>query len=557
MSINLNSHFANVPTLQHERSTYRMSCNIKTSFNVGEVVPFFFTEVLPGDTWKLDTNKVLRTPPMVTAPMDNLYLDTYYFYVPNRILWEHWREFLGENRQSAWVPEVEYEIPIIQSPSTGWNRGTIADYLGIPVNCSGLKVNALPFRAYAMIIDEWFRSQNVQAPLNIPKGDSSVVGSNGSVFVTDVAKGGKPFIANKFFDLFTSCLPEPQKGPDVTINLIDDAPVYPTSNYAFTNLPSDASTLKFKGTTNPNDGSKYFLGATYASGDYTSFVSPTENPTVIANNKLVPSNLWAKTNDMSIITINQLRQAFQIQRFYEKNARGGSRYRELLQQHFGVTLEDSRAMIPEYLGGNRTPISISQVTSTGTGTSSPLGDVAGMSLTNDYSYEFEKSFTEHGIIMGVCVARYKHTYSQGLQRYWSKRDKFDFFWPTLANLGETAVLNQEIYFGSNSSHNSEVFGYNEAWYEYRYLPDMCTGLMRPTLDSSQSLGSWHFGDLYDNLPTLSSSWLQEDKSNVDRVLTIPSTSDIPNNQLFADILVSSITTRTVPTYSVPGLIDHN
>lgn len=560
MSINLNSHFANVPTLTHERSTYNMSCNIKTSFNVGDVIPFFCTEVLPGDTWKLETNKVLRTPPMVTAPMDNLYLDTYYFYVPNRILWEHWREFLGENRQSAWIPQTEYEIPIIQSPTNGWNRGTIADYLGIPVDKSGLKVNALPFRAYAMIIDEWFRSQNIQDPLHIPKGDSTVIGSNGPVYVSDIAKGGKPFVANKFFDLFTSCLPSPQKGPDVTINLIDDAPVYPTSTNVFnsSNKPSDSRPINFVAETPPSQ-SNYYLSAFYdAEFDrWSSGYVKSSSDAPPNNSPAVPNNLWAKTNDMSIITINQLRQAFQIQRFYEKNARGGSRYRELLQQHFGVTLEDSRAMIPEYLGGNRTPINISQVTQTGVG-STPLGDVAGMSLTNDSSFEFEKSFTEHGILMGLCVARYKHTYSQGLQRYWSKRDKFDFFWPTLANLGETAVLNQEIYFApNNSSHNTEVFGYNEAWYEYRYLPDMCTGLMRPTSDSSQSLASWHFGDFYDKLPILSSSWLHEDKSNVDRVLTIPSTSEIPTNQLFADILISSITTRTVPTYSVPGLIDHN
>lgn len=559
MSINLNSHFANVPTLTHERSTYNMSCNIKTSFNVGEVIPFFCTEVLPGDTWKLDTNKVLRTPPMVTAPMDNLYLDTYYFYVPNRIIWDHWREFLGENRQTAWYPQTEYEIPQLKSPVGGWNRGTLADYFGIPVG-QEVSVNALPFRAYAMIIDEWFRSQNVQQPIMFSKGDQLVQGTNGTGYVTDLAKGGKPFVANKYFDLFTSCLPAPQKGPDVTINLIDDAPVYPTSVNVFNsnNKPSDSRPINFVAETPPSQ-SNYYLSAFYdaASDRWSSGYVNSQSDAPPNNYPAVPNNLWAKTNEMSIITINQLRQAFQIQRFYEKNARGGSRYRELLQQHFGVTLEDSRAQIPEYLGGNRTPINISQVTATGVGASTPLGDVAGMSLTNDYNFDFQKSFTEHGFIIGLCVARYKHTYSQGLNKIWSKKDKFDFFWPTLANLGETAVLNKEIYLNGNNPSNDEVFGYNEAWYEYRYLPDMCTGLMRPTANSANSLAVWHFGDFYNETPKLSSSWLKEDLNNFDRVLTVPVSGDLPSNQLFADILVSSITTRTVPTYSIPGLIDHN
>ncbi len=570
MSINLNSHFANVPTLEHPRSTYDMSCNVKTSFNVGDVIPFFFTEVLPGDTWKLDTNKVLRMPPMVSAPMDNLYLDTYYFFVPNRILWEHWRDFLGENRQSAWIPSTEYEIPQITSPSnTGWERGTIADYLGIPVMKKGLSVNALPFRAYAMIIDEWFRSQNLQDPLNIPKSDATVAGTNGTDYVIDVAKGGKPFKANKFFDLFTSCLPDPQKGPDVTIGLSADVPVYASngksiSEYAITDSIGSLRMMANTGSGLQSVTSSEFpynqiryLGLDNNTDEYLDVVGTQDVGGNATNSELTPSNLFADTSSVSMITINQLRQAFQIQRFYEKNARAGSRYRELLKSHFGVNLEDSRAMIPEYLGGNRIPININQIASTYTNTgSNPLGDIGGVSITNDSHFDFQKSFTEHGILMGVCVARYKHTYSQGLNKIWSKKDKFDYFWPTLANLGESAVLNKEIFF-SGINTDDEVFGYNEAWYEYRYLPDMCTGCMRPT-SNGQDLSAWHFGDFYSTTPTLSSEWLQEDPENVDRVLAL-SALDAQNatNQLFADILVSSVTTRVVPTYSVPGLIDHN
>lgn len=570
MSINLNSHFASVPTLEHPRSTYDMSCNVKTSFNVGDVIPFFFTEVLPGDTWKLDTNKVLRMPPMVSAPMDNLYLDTYYFFVPNRILWEHWRDFLGENRQSAWIPTTEYEIPQIKSPvSTGWTRGTIADYLGIPVGISNLSVNALPFRAYAMIIDEWFRSQNLQDPLNIPKTDATVQGTNGIDYVTDVAKGGKPFKANKFFDLFTSCLPDPQKGPDVTIGISEDVPVYAANNksisdYGITDSIGSLRMMANSGSgLSPVTSSEFplnqirYLGLDNNTDEYLDVVGTQDVGGNATNSELSPSNLFADTSAVSMVTINALRQAFQIQRFYEKNARSGSRYRELLKAHFGVNLEDSRAMIPEYLGGNRIPININQIASTfSNSTSNPLGDVGGLSITNDSHFDFQKSFTEHGILMGVCVARYKHTYSQGLNKIWSKKDKFDYFWPTLANLGETAVLNKEIYY-SGISTDDEVFGYNEMWYEYRYLPDMCTGCMRPTKDG-QDLSSWHFGDYYKQTPALSSSWLQEDPTNVDRVLALSALNEQnATNQLFADILVSSVTTRVVPTYSVPGLIDHN
>lgn len=570
MSINLNSHFANVPTLEHPRSTYDMSCNVKTSFNVGDVIPFFFTEVLPGDTWKLDTNKVLRMPPMVTAPMDNLYLDTYFFFVPNRILWEHWRDFLGENRQSAWIPTTEYEIPQIKAPaSTGWTRGSIADYLGIPVGIPNISVNALPFRAYAMIIDEWFRSQNLQDPLNIPKTDAVVQGTNGTDYVVDVAKGGKPFTANKFFDLFTSCLPDPQKGPDVTIGLSADVPVYASNNHSISEYTISDSIGSLRMMANSGSGLSAvtstefplnqirYLGLDNNTDEYLDVVGTQDVGGNATNSELTPSNLFADTSSVSMITINQLRQAFQIQRFYEKNARSGSRYRELLKAHFGVNLEDSRAMIPEYLGGNRTPININQIASTFTNTgSNPLGDIGGVSITNDSHFDFQKSFTEHGMLMGVCVARYKHTYSQGLNKIWSKKDKFDYFWPTLANLGETAVLNKEIYMTGISTDN-EVFGYNESWYEYRYLPDMCTGCMRPT-KNGQDLSSWHFGDFYNSTPALSSAWLQEDPRNVDRVLAL-SALDAQNatNQLFADILVSSVTTRVVPTYSIPGLIDHN
>lgn len=569
MNIGANSHFANVPTIDRERSTYPMSCNIKTSFNVGDVIPFFTTEVLPGDTWDLKTSKVIRMQPLAVPPMDSLFLDTYYFYVPYRILWKHWANFLGENSDSAWIPETEYEIPQLNFPN-GCAEGSIADYLGVPPDIP-CKVNALPFRAYAKIIDEWFRSENLQQPLYIPLDDATIGGvKKGNTmppnlfqsawYVDETVKGGRPFIANKYFDLFTSCLPSPQKGPDVTVPITDFAPVVTKIN----NVPRED--FYYNAVTKPEA-----LHFAEANSNNTNVV---QNGSIrIMNNALImkedgsqdgtgatyayPSNLWARLDKATSITINELRTAFQIQRFYETNARSGSRYRELLKAHFGVTLEDARAMIPEFLGGSRIPLNMNQVASTQT---QDLGHVGAYSLTNDTHDDFIKSFAEHGLIMGVCCVRYKHTYSQGLQRFFSKKTKFDFFFPTLANIGETAVRTSEIFMTDSDVMNKRVFGYNEAWYEYRYLPDLCSGEMRPKVQGyTQSY--WHFGDLYDvksdtyeGLPTLSDEWLMEDKSNVDRVLVSSSQNA---HQLIADILVTSKTTRVVPTYSVPGYIDHN
>lgn len=565
MNIGVNSHFANVPTLDRERSTYPMSCNIKTSFNVGDVVPFFTAEVLPGDTWDMNTSKVVRMQPLAVPPMDSLFLDTYYFYIPYRILWKHWANFLGENSDSAWIPDTEYEIPQINF-STGCAVGSIADYLGVPPNvpCS---VNALPFRAYAKIIDEWFRSENLQQPLYIPTDDATIEGvnegntntslTNDAWYVNTTVKGGRPFIANKYFDLFTSCLPSPQKGVDVTIPLGDYAPVVTKQT-----VPREQ--FYYNTVTNPRP---LFLGKAMVDGDYQNanghlsamngtLVGDGASITGTGTESVYPANLWARLDQATSTSINQLRTAFQIQRFYETNARSGSRYRELLKAHFGVTLEDARAMIPEYLGGSRIPLNVNQVASTQT---ADLGQVGAYSLTNDVHDDFIKSFPEHGLIMGVCCVRYKHTYSQGLQRFFSKKTKFDFFFPTLANIGETAVKNSELLLNNQKGWNDGVFGYNEAWYEYRYLPDLCSGEMRPKAEGfTQSY--WHFGDLYNpqpdgtGFPSLSDEWLREDKTNVDRVLANTSSN---THQIIADILVSSKTTRVVPTYSVPGYIDHN
>ncbi|UPW41958.1 major capsid protein [Dipodfec virus RodF1_56] len=565
MTRNTNTRFALNPTrLDMSRSRFDRSSSYKTTFNVGDLVPFFVDEVLPGDTFSIDTSKVVRMQTLLTPIMDNIYLDTYFFFVPNRIVWEHWRELMGENTQSAWLPEIEYSVPQITSPEGGWSVGTIADYMGIPTGVSNLSVNAMPFRAYALICNEWFRDENLTDPLNIPVSDATVVGSNGNVYVTDVAKGGMPFKCAKYHDYFTSCLPAPQKGPDVTIPVgsLEALPVVTGEDH-----PSALGSGSLHLTGFPQSGSgqiSYPLGFSSknpgnAGGDpYPHLVSGTSSSTGFSGNSNVrPVNLWAEWqgsgSPLVAATVNQLRTAFQIQKLYERDARGGTRYIEILKSHFGVTSPDARLQRPEYLGGSRIPININQVVQN-SGTPSdgtPQGTVAAYSVTTDSHSEFTKSFVEHGFVLGLMVARYDHTYQQGLDRFWSRKDRFDYYWPVFANLGEQAVFNKEI-FAQGTDEDDEVFGYQEAWADYRYRPSRVTGEMRSTY--AQSLDVWHLADHYEKLPSLSDSWIREDSKTVNRVLAV---SDNISAQLFCDIYVRCLATRPMPLYSIPGLIDHH
>lgn len=564
MNRNVESHFALNPTnIDIRRSTFDRSHTHTTSFNVGDIVPFFIDEVLPGDTFNVVTSKVVRLQTLLTPVMDNIYLDTYFFFVPNRLTWAHWKQFNGENTESAWFPQTEYEIPQITAPASGgWSVGTIADYLGVPTGVPNLSVSALPFRAYALIMNEWFRDENLSDPLVVPVDDATIAGVNTGTFVTDVCKGGLPYKASKYHDYFTSCLPAPQKGPDVLI------PVAEAGNYPV--LPGsvhDAS--KFDGTSlawKKADGTPYagVYDFSYLITDKSGAVTQISANRTLSDqsNSVVPSNLWAvASGNAAAATINQLRMAFQIQKLYEKDARGGSRYIEILKSHFGVTSPDARLQRPEYLGGNRVPININQVvqqSATASGETAQ-GTVTGMSVTTDTHSDFTKSFTEHGFVIGVMVARYDHTYQQGLERFWSRKDRFDYYWPVFANIGEQAVKNKEIFAQGPDKKDSagkviddQVFGYQEAWADYRYKPSRVSGEMRSQYQ--QSLDVWHLADDYSALPMLSDSWIREDKTNVDRVLAV--TSSV-SNQLLADIYIKNRTTRPMPMYSIPGLIDHH
>ncbi len=555
MNRNAESHFSvNPVNIDIQRSIFDRSTSLKTTFNTGKLVPIFVDEVLPGDTFNISTAMVVRMTTPIHPVMDLAYLDLYYFFVPNRLTWEHWKEFNGENSASAWEQLTEYEIPQITSPTGGWNKGTIADYMGLPIGISGLSVSRLPFTAYCLIWNEWFRDQNLQDPCYINLDDTTLEGTNEGDYVTNAQLGGEPLPVNKYHDYFTSALPAPQKGPAVLLPLGDSAPVV---TFDGTNTPS-GEYLKITtpaGNTIPDQLILQTLNKNAEFGQYVGAQmtqSQAANTTPITGNvyPIVPANLKADLSQATQATINQLRQAFQVQRLFEKDARGGTRYIEIIKSHFGVTSPDGRQQRPEYLGGKRIPITTQQVLQTSaTNTTSPQGNTAAFSVTEDGDDTFTKSFTEHGLIIGLVCVRTQHTYQQGIERMWSRKRRFDYYWPALANIGEQAILNKEIY-AQGTSADEEAFGYQEAWAEYRYKPNRISGALRSTY--AQSLDVWHYGDNYDAQPILSNAWIQETKVNVERTLAVQD-----EDQFIADFYFKNICARPMPMYSIPGLIDHH
>lgn len=563
MNINVESHFATLPSADIQRSIMDRSHGHTTTYNVGELIPIMVDEILPGDTVNLNISSVSRLQTLLAPIFTNVFLDTYAFFVPTRLTWEHWKEFNGENNKSAWIDDTEYRIPRIASPSGGFESGTLADYMGLPVKTAwttAVPVSALPFRAYALICNEFFRDENLTDPLNIPLGDADQTGSNGGSYINDVANGGKPFVAAKTYDAFTGALPAPQKGaaPKVPIEVN-----FPSGQYPVLSTPNNVDPSLFQ---KPSGGLRLYSG-NYGDvdsqirrvgfskvTDYTAdhFLFATNN-TDIVNPNIYPANLWVDIPEINAggqaIDINTLRLAFQTQRFLEKNARGGTRYVEVLLTHFGVRSPDASLQRPEYLGGHRTPINIHQVTNQAQTAEDFLGDVGAMSVTSDVSPTITKSFTEHGYLFVLCVARYKHAYSQGIERFWSRSQQTDFYFPVFASLGEQPIYQRELMY--NGENADTVFGYQEAWYDYRYKQDYVTGLMRPGIENT--LAYWNSADYYEQPPTLSDAWIREDKSNIDRNLAVTSAL---SNQILSDFYFNYMHTRPMPMYSIPGLIDH-
>ncbi len=556
MNRNTELHFAENPTnIDMQRSKFVREMTHKTTFNAGDLIPIYVDDAMPGDTIQMDMASCIRMSTPIYPVMDNAYIDTYFFSVPERLVWNHWKEFMGENTSSKWEQEVEYQMPQIKAPAGGWSKGTIADYMGVPTKVENLSIRADYFRAYCLIWNEWFRDQNLKDPTHINLDDATVTGSNGSTYQTDAQLGGMPLKAAKYADYFTTALPEPQKGPDVMLPLGGNAPVigngmaiglvdnqgrYAGMGAGLQNLQKLNAYQYRYGTTLNNEPSEPGSNPPGLNGS----VGLTTDPE--------KSGLVADLSLIGAATVNQLRQAFAVQRWYEKAARAGTRYTETILAHFGVTSPDSRMQRPEYLGGKRWRVNMDQVLQTSsTNTTSPQGNTAAYSLTCDNSSLFTHSCTEHCIIMGLMVVRTDHTYQQGLARKFSRKSIFDFYWPTFANLGEQAILNKEIY-AQGTAADDEVFGYQEAWAEYRYSPSRVSGAFRSNY--AQPLDAWHYADYYTKQPILSSEWIDETRANINRTIAV---QDELEDQFIGDILFKAEWTRPMPIYSIPGLIDHH
>lgn len=538
-------YFEDIPAVEKPRSRFERSCGHKTTFDTGQLIPIYVDEVLPGDTASLDIAHVTRMTTPIVPVMDNACMDIYAFFCPNRLLWDHWKEFCGENNSTHWEQPVVYEIPQIESPANGFDVGSLADYMGIPTGIGGLSVNHLPFRMYAKVFNDWFRDENLKDPIMFNTDETTLTGLNvdGNYdYVTYTQLGAKPVNAAKFHDYFTSALPEPQKGPDVFVPLGNEAPVIGTDD-VYTSGSADANLV-----------GKNIVFA-YAGG-YNTAITTTDGTSMSANKEL---GLAADLSNATGATINQLRQAFAIQRFYEALARGGSRYTEFVRNIFGVVSPDARQQRSEFLGARRFQINMDQVLQTSsTDAVTPQGNTAAYSCTVNANDLFTYSATEHGYIMILAVIRTAHTYQYGLEKMWNRKKFTDLYVPQFANLGEMPILNKEIYAQGSSVTDpntgavidEEVFGYQEAWAEYRYKPNRVSGKLRS--QASGSLDVWTYADKYTQLPMLSGDWIDETKENLQRSLAVQN-----EPQFVSDFYFKSTWTRVMPVYSVPGLLDHH
>lgn len=573
-----NNRFSQIPNSPIQRSVFDRSHDYKTTMDSGYLIPFFVDEVLPGDTFKLRVNAFVRMNTLVAPFMDNVFMDTFFFFVPSRLVWDNWQRFCGEQKNPG--DSTDFLIPSLSGTNT-FTNGSIFDYMGLPTGVqldpANTPINALPFRAYNLIYNEWFRDENLIDSIPVLTTDGPDPVSNYTL-----RKRAKRH------DYFTSALPWPQKGPSVDVGLTGNAPV----------KGFDKSTNWFFGTSNGANPAGYLagIGTKYNGPDsdiklygwinQQMFSTPSiaapvqfENVGSYGNQPLViqdpnqefnqhpitgifgkefsftgaltpsnPDSVYADLSGVSAITINDLRQAFQIQKFYEKWARGGSRYTETLRVMFNVISPDARLQRPEYLGGTHSRVNVVPTAQTSsTDSVSPQSNLSAFGVLGDAAHGFNKSFVEHGYVIGLCCLRADITYQQGLNRMWSRRQLFDFYWPTLAHLGEQVVYNREIYTQGTAEDNG-VFGYQERYAEYRYKPSMITGKLRST--DAQTLDVWHLAQKFDTLPKLNQDFIEENPP-INRVIAVQN-----EPQFFADFWFDLKTSRPMPVYSVPGLVDH-
>lgn len=555
--LNSETYFSRAATANIERSSFDRSHSLHTDFSTGELVPLMVEPVIPGDTVTMDFSHVTRGATPIAPVMDNAILDITAFFVPNRLIWDHWVNFMGQNDVTHWENPIEYHTPKITAPSGGWNVHSLADYLGVPPG-KEVTVNGLRFRGYALIWNTWWRDENLKDPCYITMDETTVTGVNKGAnydYVTDTEAGACCAKVAKLHDMFTSCLPEPQRGPDVYVPLGQEAPivgVQPTLDPDdYPDYVTQSSLLKKELVAQQVDSNKTYITLSDDSDIGNQMADG------IAADKRGLIKLAADLSNAIGATIGQLRMAFQLQRYFEATARTGSRYTEIISGIFHVTSPDARQQRPEFLGSKRFPINIDQVLQTSaTDAVSPQGNTGAFSCTVNADSLFTYSATEHGYLYILGCVRTVHTYAQGMDKDLFRDKSTDYYVPQLAHISEQPIYNKEIYCQDDSVVdadgnvvNDQVFGYQEAWAEYRYSPNRCTALMRPQV--ANNLAIWNYADKYTQLPYLSSEWIDETDANVARTMAVQNQPQWLMNAFF-----KAKWTRPMPITSIPGLIDH-